>query len=103
MTVAELIDALRGADPTSRVLFLGEYADTDEADEVCEVAIPRDAWTCDSGRYAGREYSVRYPGPPAQRDNAYSEVKQVSERVVVLSSGPTNLRFDPYMSSERPD
>jgi hypothetical protein len=62
-TVAELIDALRGADPASRALFLGEYADSDEADEIRDVVIPRDAWTCDSGRYDGQKYSVRYPGP----------------------------------------
>lgn len=46
---------------------------------------------------------MRYPGPPAQRETGYSDVTQVSERVVVLSSGPTNLRFDRNMSSERPD
>jgi hypothetical protein len=37
MTVGELIKLLRTADASSRVLFLGEYADSDEADEVCEV------------------------------------------------------------------
>lgn len=61
------------------------YADSDEADEIREVVIPRDAWTYDSGPYAGREYLVRYPGLPAQRDTGYGDVTQVSERVVVLS------------------
>lgn len=103
MTVAELFDALRGADPASRVLFLGEYADCDEADEICEVVIPQDAWTYDSGRYAGRKYSVRYPGPAVERDTGYSDVTQLSERVVVLSTGPTNLRFDPHMSGQLSD
>jgi hypothetical protein len=104
MTVAELIAALRGADPASRVLFLGEYADCDEGDEIREVVIPQDAWTYDSGRYAGREYAVRYPGPPAQReDTGYTDVTQVPERVVVLSTGPTNLRFDPNMAGQLSD
>jgi hypothetical protein len=102
MTVSELIELLRTADASSRVLFLGEYADSDEADEVCEVVIPRDAWTFERGRFEDREFSACYPGPAAERDG-YTDVTHVSERVVVLSSGPTNLRYDPRVQFQRLD
>lgn len=100
MTVAELIDVLRDADPSSRVLFLGEYADSNEGDEVCEVVIPRDPWTFERGRYRTEDFSAYYPGPAAAREEGYSDVTHASTRVVVLSTGPTNLRFDPYVSSQ---
>jgi hypothetical protein len=92
MTVGELIELLRTADASSRVLFLGEYAGSDEADEVCEVVIPRDAWTFERGRFEDGEFSACYPGPAPEREDGYTDVTHVSERVVVLSSGPTNLR-----------
>jgi hypothetical protein len=104
MTVGELIELLRTADASSRVLFLGEYADSDEADEVSEVVIPRDAWTFERGRFEDREFSACYPGPAAEReDGYYTDVTHVSERVVVLSSGPTNLRYDPRVQFQRLD
>jgi hypothetical protein len=95
MTVRELIDMLRQADPSSLVLFLGEYADCDEADEIKEVVIPRQPWTHERGKYAGERYDVRYPGPFGQREAGYVDVTHEVESVVVLSTGPTNLRFNP--------
>jgi hypothetical protein len=92
MTVGELIDQLLQADRGSRVLFLSEYADSDEAVEILEVVIPAFAWTHEQGSYAGRRYDVRYPGPAAQREPGYKQEFH-SGRVVILSTGPTNLRF----------
>ncbi|MCA8082056.1 hypothetical protein [Burkholderia cepacia] len=93
MTVRELLALLQNADPDSRVLFLTEYAGIDEADEVCEVFIPKSAWTHERGRYGSDKYDVRYPGAPAARDDGYSDVTYSLENVVVLSPGSTNLRF----------
>ena len=93
MTVAELINLLQQADPSSKVLFLGEYADADEADEIQEVVIPTSEWTHEEGCYEGRQYEVRYPGPAAQREVGYTDVKHETERVVLVSTGPTNLRY----------
>ena len=95
MRVRELVAMLRDADPDSIVLFIDRYADSNASDEVREVYIPTSAWTYERGCYAGRAYEVRYPDEPELREEGYANVVHVSERVVVLSAGPTNLRFTP--------
>jgi hypothetical protein len=94
MRVRELLAMLRDADPDSVVLFIDRYADSDESDEVREVYIPASAWTHEHGFYANSEYEVLYPGMPEVRDEGYRDVVYKSERVIVLSAGPTNLRFE---------
>jgi hypothetical protein len=94
MKVRDLLEILNQADPESIVLYMTQYADTDESDEVREVDIPTELWTYERGRYGGSEYEAHYPGTPEPRADRYSDVVCESERVVVLSDGPTNLRFE---------
>jgi hypothetical protein len=93
MKVQELLNALRDVDADSTVLFLAEHADADDADEVCEVYLAPRPWTYELGDYGGRDYQSWYPYRPEQRGSAYTSVRYESRRVVVLSTGPTNLRF----------
>jgi hypothetical protein len=93
MKVRELLNALRDVDEDSTVLFLAEHADADDADEVCEICLPRHPWTHESGNYGEREYQSWYPYRPEQRGSAYTSVRYETRRVVVFSAGLTNLRF----------
>jgi alkylated DNA repair dioxygenase AlkB len=93
LTVRELIAILRDAPPDSRVLFMTEYADEGEADEVAQADIQTIDWTYESGNAVREAYSYHHPGPPEPPDERCSDVVQTIERVVVLSPGPTNLRF----------
>jgi hypothetical protein len=61
MNVCELLVRLRDADPESVVLFLGEYADSDESDEVREVEVSKASWTHETGRCDGVEYGSVIP------------------------------------------
>jgi hypothetical protein len=93
MNVDELIALLRNVDPGSRVLFLDDYADLEETDEVREVIAPAAAWTHERGQCNGEEYSVRYPYPFEPRDDScYHSVVHYTERVVLIANGPTNFR-----------
>lgn len=92
MKVRELLALLRQAPPEACVLFLDAYAGRDEADEVREVFVPETAWTHERGRFGADEYAVRYPHAPEPRGAGYRDVTYVAERVVVLSTGTTNLR-----------
>ncbi|WP_076882798.1 BPSL0761 family protein [Burkholderia pseudomallei] len=92
LTVSQLLDSLADVDPDRYVLFLTCSADEDGADEVCEVDIQETAWTHEQGRYFG-QYEVWYPGEPEPRDVGYHDVTYETVRVIVLSDGPTNLRF----------
>lgn len=95
MKVRELLAGLQQVDPEAVVLFLDVYADPSESDEVCEVFAPTNKWTHERGRFGTEEYDVRYPDAPEPRPDGYCDVTFVEERVVVLSAGPTNLRFWP--------
>jgi hypothetical protein len=95
MRVRELIAALADADPDSVVVFLDSYADSDESDEIREVLVPSKPLTHEKGYDRGIQYEVRYPGQPrADDDGFHMDVIQTQERVVVLSNGPTNLKYD---------
>jgi hypothetical protein len=94
MHVRELIERLRAADPDATVLLLDEYGDNDDADEVHEVDVQRSPWTHETGLCANSRYEVYYPGPAETREAAYHEVVARPIHVVVLSSGPTNLRYE---------
>lgn len=93
LTASKLLQILADADPESRVLFMTHYADADESDEVREVFAPETSWTHEHGWYMGGQYSVWYPGSPESREVGYRDVTYETVRVVVLSDGPTNLRF----------
>ncbi|MFB9124365.1 hypothetical protein E2553_35090 [Paraburkholderia dipogonis] len=92
MMVRELIALLQRADPDSVVLFLDDYADLSEADELFDVIIPEHAWTYERGSCGGEEYSARYPDEFEPRDESYTDVTHDRERVVLITNGPTNYR-----------
>ena len=92
MIVRELIALLERADPQAIVLFLDDYADLSESDDVFDVIIPADPWTHVRGTCGGAEYSVRYPDAFEPRDESYSDVKHDAQRVVLITNGPTNYR-----------
>jgi hypothetical protein len=92
MTVRELIARLQQADPESVVLFLDDYADLSESDEVFDVIIPAEAWTHERGCQGGGAYSVRYPETFEPRDSSYTDITHNVQRVVLLTNGPTNYR-----------
>jgi hypothetical protein len=93
LTVRELIEILRDAPQDSVVLFMDECPDNGEADEVGMVDIQQIEWTHERGRAVNENYAYHYPGPPVTPDERCSDVVQAVERVIVLSPGPTNLRF----------
>ncbi|CAL8473564.1 hypothetical protein [Caballeronia sp. S22] len=94
MRVRELIEMLRGADAESVVLFLENYADMGESDEISNVLIPQTPWVHETGAYFGDRYEIRLPASErGEVESGRTDVVQRFERVVVLSNGPTNLRF----------
>ena len=93
MKVRELLNALRDVDEGSTVLFLAEHADASDADEVCEIYLAPRRWTHEVGKHGGREYHSLYPYQPERRGSTYTSVRYETRRVVVLSTGTTNLRF----------
>ncbi|NPT58119.1 hypothetical protein [Paraburkholderia elongata] len=95
MKVQDLLAQLALADPQAEVLFLDQCADADETDEVGLVDIRTESWTHERGTYGGKPYEARYPGNPCERESGYSGIVTSAERVVVLSAGPTNLRYLP--------
>jgi hypothetical protein len=93
MKVRELLAQLAHADPEAEVFFLDQHADASEADAVQQVDIQSETWTHERGLYRGEPYESLYPGAPAECDSDYTGVVARSLRVVVLSAGPTNLRY----------
>ncbi|SAK53780.1 hypothetical protein AWB78_01359 [Caballeronia calidae] len=94
MRVHELIEALKAAHPDSVVLFLETYADVAESDEISHVHIPEKSWLHETGFNFGQRYELRLP--IAERGDVELERTDVVQRfelVVVLSNGPTNLRY----------
>ncbi|PZR48472.1 hypothetical protein [Paraburkholderia fungorum] len=101
MRVREVVEQLVNADPDSVVLYLDPYADVDESDEICEVLADSNMWTHEKGVCHGFSYEVWYPWCPRAPDGEGHDVlTQSLGRVVVLSPGPTNLR---YVTPFRPD
>jgi hypothetical protein len=101
MRVNELIEQLVNADPDSVVLYLDPYADVEESDEISEVSVDSRLWTHEKGVRHGESYENRYPYGPLVSDGEGHEVlSQSIERVVVLSNGPTNLRYLPLFQPD---
>jgi hypothetical protein len=94
MKACELIALLQGVDPHSTVLFLDDYSDLSETEEILDVIVPDHAWTYETGRCGREQYSVRYPERFQQRSEAdgYRDVANTTERVVLLVNGVTNYR-----------
>lgn len=94
MRVRELIDKLRVADPSSVVLFLENYADVSESDEIRYGLVPRTPWMRETGRCFGEAYDVRLPEREIEAEPGRTDVVQIREPVVILSNGLTNIRFN---------
>jgi hypothetical protein len=88
--VRDILCRLQSADPDAVVLYMPAWADTTDAEEINEVAIVREAWTCERHRAPdGTTSDVHHPS-----DNGLSfgwnesTDKEWPERVVILSSVP---------------
>jgi hypothetical protein len=95
MRVRELLTRLSPLDPEAVVLYLDEYADASDAAEIKEIVVPNESWTCERHELTdGRFKEVHYPTGhgPSLGWNAATDAQQ-AELVVVLSTGPTNLRY----------
>src|ERR1700694_2632420 len=93
MNVRELMQKLVVADPDAMVLFLPWGADEDELEEVRAIAVFRDTWTHESGRFASDGYEVYYPGGVRGRSEpGYEDVHATSVQVVVLCVDDEFLR-----------
>jgi hypothetical protein len=93
MNVRELMQRLRVANPDATVLFLPWGADEDELEEIRAIAVYRDAWTHESGRFASNGYEVYYPGDVRGRcELGYEDVRATSVQVVVLCVDDEFLR-----------
>lgn len=91
MKVRELVEQLRGADSDATVLWLDEYGDLDEADEVRQVDVRVESWAHEVGFRGDERYEVLCPGPANEPKPGCRDVVLRELRVVVLSSGPSNL------------
>lgn len=103
MRVNELVEQLMNAAPDSVVLYLDSYADVEESDEIREVFVDSIAWTYEKGVNLGERYEKRYPyGPRISDGQSHEVLSQSLEGVVVLSNGPTNLRYvTPFQPNKR--
>lgn len=95
MRVHELLTRLSLSDPEAVVLYLDEYADACDAAEIKEIVIPDERWTCERHESTdGRFEEVHHPtghGLSVGWNGATDTRRQ--ESVVVISTGPTNLRY----------
>lgn len=103
MKVCELIEQLINADLDSVVVFLDSYASAYESDEVREAFVDAQLWTHETGLRHGECYEIRYPyAPEPAEGRSHNITAQFLEHVVVLSDGPTNLRYlTRYQPSKR--
>jgi len=94
MRVNELVEQLANADPDAVVIYLDSYADVYESDEVREALVESNLWTHETGLRHGEWYEIRYPFGPKPVDSERHVIAAPNlEHVVVLSDGPTNLRY----------
>ena len=90
MTVVELIEILREADPLARVAFMAGGFDADHAEEIVAVATPSQIWVRrglpDKGRESGTPHAIRqdYGDDASGHERAESESEPAS--VVILST-----------------
>ncbi|MGF6550728.1 hypothetical protein [Paraburkholderia youngii] len=105
MTVAELLLRLKGARPDAVVVMLASYADLTEAEELGDVAVIAEPWTCERHRTAdGIATDVRYPaghGPTLGWNAATDEMW--TEHVVILSPQPVHTGVRLKEEPELPD
>jgi hypothetical protein len=85
--VRDILHCLREADQDAVVLYLAPYADPTDAEEICDVVLVAEEWTCERHRSAdGGISDVHHPvegGLSLGWDQTTDE--QSTERVVILS------------------
>jgi hypothetical protein len=64
MTVADLMDRLRDADPDATVMLLPNGDDEQDAQEVRAITVGGVGWTYERGIDKGRAYEFLYAGEP---------------------------------------
>jgi hypothetical protein len=86
--VKEILHRLQDADLDAVVLWLAPYADASDAEEICDVTLVTEPWTCERHRWEdGRVDDIHHPtagGLSVGWDQANDE--QRLEQVVILSS-----------------
>lgn len=93
MTVSELIEQLRTADPDARVVFLPFGADEDELEDVGVVEVFAAPWTIERRHRDGSADEFLYSGSPQHMGSDSSErVEYEPVKVVVLSIDQEFLR-----------
>jgi hypothetical protein len=78
------------ADPNAVLLYLAPYADPSDAEEICEVVLVSESWTCERHHLPdGGTSDVHHPASHGL-SIGWNEAtdKRWSERVVILSSEP---------------
>ena len=88
MKVRDLLRHLEAADVDAVVLYLAPYADASEADEIVQVTVSNELWTCERHLSAdGRVDKIYYPAV-AGTSLGWNEAtdERWPERVVILSS-----------------
>jgi hypothetical protein len=86
MTVAELMEILRTADPLAKVAFLGWDADEDEVEEVDAVRVPGKRWTQETYSWKGQQYkALHQEGPCTDLPSGCKNVVVEYVSVVILS------------------
>jgi len=80
VTVSELVERLRAADPAATVAFLAWGADEDEVEEVDAVVVPRRMWMRETFNSSGREYKILHEG--VSRTDLGPECKNVVQQPV---------------------
>ncbi|WP_296658559.1 hypothetical protein [Paraburkholderia sp.] len=95
MTVKELIELLKAAPPDSIVLFMEQFASWTEGEEIQQVDVRPEPWLHERGHHRDDTYEAHIPATlkDPREEAGYHDVTWRPESVVVLSSGPTNLRF----------
>ena len=62
MKVRDLLRHLKEADPDAVLLYLAPYVDASEVDEIVQVAVSNELWTCERHRSEdGRFDKIYYP------------------------------------------
>jgi hypothetical protein len=88
MKVQELLLHLKDAEPDAVLLYLAPYADASDAEEVIQVTVPAEHWTCECHRSKDGRVAVIYHPAAGGLSLGWDPTtdRQWPERVVILSS-----------------
>ena len=88
MKVRDLLQHLEAADVDAVVLYLAPYADASEADEIVQVMVSTELWTCERHRSKDGRIDKIYHPVVGGLSLAWNETtdQRWPERVVILSS-----------------